>query len=137
MRNLALVKAKAMALQLLAPGYSTCMRCNTPWKFADNRSVHYIGVTEEQRLAWWKDCFPDEVPPPRYKDRITSGIFALCTLCWDELTPEERLPYYEELWHRYARKINGLDQRTVDLCWEEIQTKILHPELELHNQCLS
>jgi len=26
-----------------------------------------------------------------------SGCFALCEECWNELTPEERIPYYEQL----------------------------------------
>jgi hypothetical protein len=62
--------ARGRALRPLAPGYSWCMRCKTPWKFT---KAHYTPYTED------RSCFP------------------LCETCWQELTPEQRVPYYEKL----------------------------------------
>jgi hypothetical protein len=52
----------------LAPGYSWCLRCETPWRFV---TPHYT-----------------QYDPSR-------GCFPLCEKCWTELeTPEARLLYY-------------------------------------------
>jgi hypothetical protein len=46
-------------------------------------------------------CLDDKVdlltPPARDDDHPCSGLAALCERCFAELTPEERLPYYEEI----------------------------------------
>lgn len=58
--------------KVLAPGYSWCHRCRTPWKFVEAHVTDYL------------------------KGR---GCFPLCEKCWAELeTPDARLPYYRELW---------------------------------------
>jgi len=51
-------------------GYGGCYRCGDTWNWKTAHSTPY----EEGRA-----CFP------------------LCEECWSELTPDERLPYYEEL----------------------------------------
>lgn len=53
-----------------APGYSHCYRCGMPWKFTESHSTMYDGG---------RGCFP------------------LCEDCWSDLTPDERLPFYERL----------------------------------------
>jgi len=53
---------------LLAPGWGTCGRCHTPWKFVDQHTV------------WPK---------------LSHGYFVLCEKCWDACTPEQRVAYYE------------------------------------------
>lgn len=89
-----------------------------------------IEMPEERRIAWYTHQGIEA--PARYNDRCDSGIFAICTLCWDELIPEQRLPYYYKLWTKYDRTDTGAyTQRDVDLMWEEIQTKILNPELDI------
>lgn len=50
--------------QILAPGYSYCRRCKTPWLFVEERTVWYTR---------------------------SSGQFALCIKCWDEATAEQRV----------------------------------------------
>lgn len=58
----------------LAWGYSWCGRCETPWRFVQGHSTSYT----EGRA-----CFP------------------LCEKCWSDLTINERLPYYRELWEKW------------------------------------
>ena len=53
----------------VSPGYSWCLRCKTTWNFVEGH------VTQHG----------------------TGGCFPLCEKCWGELTPTERLPFYEEL----------------------------------------
>jgi hypothetical protein len=119
------MKLRGTITHAMFPQYSWCLRCKTTWNLVESRSVNYIACSEEQRRKWWIETIKQD-PPPRYKDYPTSGIFALCTECWDQLTPQERLVYYEELWHMYDRTHDGrIDQHTVDLSWEEIQTRIL------------
>lgn len=54
-----------------APGYSWCHRCGRSWDVVRGRSVAY---------------------------RESSGMFAICTECWRELAPSERLPFYVMVW---------------------------------------
>lgn len=56
--------------QLVTPGHGSCFRCRTTWPFVEEHSTYF---------AECEACFP------------------LCVKCWTELTPETRLPYYEEL----------------------------------------
>lgn len=74
---------RGRALKPLAPGYSCCFRCETPWKFTDHHATPYGGG---------RACFP------------------LCQECWSELTPEQRVPYYEQLlkwWHNMGPPVEG------------------------------
>lgn len=52
-------------------GTSTCLRCVTPWSQVEEHSTPY-------------------------GDGM-SGCFPLCESCWQDLTPELRLPYYRIL----------------------------------------
>src|SRR4051794_25908270 len=54
----------------VALGYSSCYRCGMPWKFTEGHATFHSGGHA---------CFP------------------LCESCWAELTPDERLPFYERL----------------------------------------
>ena len=67
--------------RLLAPGYSTCLRCDRPWKFVEPHATDYSE---------------------------SHGMFPLCEKCWTQLgTPEARLPYYRELWYRWESQTPG------------------------------
>lgn len=68
--------------QPFAPGYSTCERCGTPWKFVENHTTYYIEPS---------------IDPPR----VGWGMFALCEKCWGELRPLDRVPYYRKAWGRW------------------------------------
>jgi hypothetical protein len=61
-------------LRLLAPGYSTCLACGVPWRFAREHSTPYA-----------------------HGRNTTSGMFPLCEPCWASMKPDERLPYYAAL----------------------------------------
>ena len=80
--------------QLFAPGYSSCGRCKTPWRFVKSHDTHYA---------------PGE------------WIFALCRKCWAELTPEERLPFYQQVWNDWLAR--GLDRRN---WWPKIAFAVLN-----------
>lgn len=79
--------------QRLAPGYSWCRRCETPWLF-----VHHHDTTYR----------------PGY------GLIALCRKCWTELSPEQRLPFYRQVWEHW-QEIG----RTDDEEWEAIKAAVL------------
>lgn len=54
----------------LSPGLGTCMCCGLPWSVVEGHHTDYS---------------PSE------------GCFPLCTLCWQMLTPDLRLPFYRHL----------------------------------------
>ena len=87
----------APALRRLAPGYSWCKRCGTPWKFV------------EEHETWY---------------RPTHAVFALCRPCWPELTSEERLPYYRQVFDDWERFGCG------DREWPEIERAVLTEQTE-------
>lgn len=67
--------------QRLAPGYSWCQRCLTPWKFVEGHDTRCS-------KSW--------------------GCFPLCEECWRELeTPERCLPYYRQLLAEWERLTPG------------------------------
>lgn len=57
--------------QLLSPGYSACGKCHTTWRFVKDHTTPYSQM---------------------------GAMFPLCEQCWHELTPDERLPFYRDLW---------------------------------------
>lgn len=65
---------RAALSRALNPGYSTCHRCRTAWAWTKPHHTQYTGHSA---------CFP------------------LCEECWRVLTPEQRLPYYRELWRTW------------------------------------
>ena len=80
------------AVQWMAPGYSWCKRCETPWAFVDEHATYYT----ERR-----------------------GVFALCQMCWAELTPQERLPFYRQVYEEWERL--GCADRE----WPDIERAVL------------
>lgn len=112
--------------QRMFPAYGNCAKCGTTWNLVRDASVQFHKCTEEARVAHWRDIFHVEEAPPRHKDTMyCAGIFALCLDCWKELTPEQRLPYYEELFWRNATLYSTFTRQELELQWEEIQTHIL------------
>ena len=57
--------------RLLAPNYGCCGRCGTPWLFEKPHCTFHSAK---------RGCFP------------------LCEKCWAELSIEDRVPYYWDLW---------------------------------------
>lgn len=84
----------------LTPGYSWCYRCLTTWYFVEDHATPY-----QDNHA----CFP------------------LCKKCWQQLAPEQRLPYYRQLWDEWRdddRRL-GLDTQQDDLEWLDIAHAVL------------
>lgn len=79
--------------QRMSPGYSFCKRCATTWEFVRSHSTQY---------------------------NDGSGCFPLCEMCWGELTPEERLPFYRRLYEKWLES-GPLPEET----WFEIQEAVL------------
>ena len=61
--------------KLFTPNLSSCGKCKTTWGFVEPHNTQY------------SRCY---------------GMFPLCEECWSELTPQERLPYYEQLIKRWG-----------------------------------
>lgn len=78
-------------LRFIAPGYGYCGCCGKPWKFT----------------AWHSTEFTDG-----------RGLFPLCKSCWGKMTPEQRLPYYRDLWEEW-----GADEEHAK--WKDIETAVL------------
>ncbi len=56
--------------KLVSPGFGACHRCGVTWNCVGNH--HSTWYTKQ------------------------SGCFPLCQWCWEQLTPEERLPFYQD-----------------------------------------
>jgi hypothetical protein len=78
----------------LSPGYGHCHRCLTSWDYVDGHVTTY---------------------------QSGGGCFVLCEKCWRGLTPEERLPFYRQLFDEWER--NGTDVE-----WWEIEFAVLFEE---------
>lgn len=84
--------------RLLSPGLGTCYRCCRPWKHPKFKRVGPRTWQQQNRLRFWGHVGVVEHTTP-YKRG--NGCFPLCEGCWSSLTPEERLPYYQRLVHRW------------------------------------
>ena len=69
--------------QFITPRWRFCVRCKTSWGFI------------KWHLTVWEPH---------------SGVCALCEVCWVELTPEQRWPYYEELFRIWLAEGEGVSQ---------------------------
>lgn len=83
-----------------APGYGHCLRCRTAWKFVEDHSTYF---------------------------QAGSGCFPLCQLCWSELTPTARLPFYYVLWRQWEW---DADREGRDLFeqWDQIERAVLNED---------
>lgn len=84
--------------QSLANGYSRCLRCKTPWNFVEYHQTMYT-----------------------YHD----GCFPLCEMCWGELTPQQRLPYYRELIDIWYEPPHENDEPGFDETWAAVETAVM------------
>lgn len=76
----------------LAPGYGHCGRCKTNWHYCHGHSTEVADTG--------------------------SGMFPLCELCWKELSPEERLPYYKAVFESWE-----VEHRPYQ--WEQLEKAVL------------
>lgn len=87
--------------QHLSPAYGACGRCRTAWKFVDGHTTHY----------------GDE----------GGGCFPLCELCWSEMTPTERLPFYYSLYRQWEWDAQQRGDKPPSN-WEVIEHAVLNEE---------
>jgi hypothetical protein len=97
-RGIPIVKPPIQGIRDLAPGIpdsvlGCCLCCSISWKWVKGHSTYY---------------------------KESSGVFPLCEKCWSSLTPEDRLPYYEELiaqWHHQGCPVDDdKESRIRDAC---------------------
>jgi hypothetical protein len=73
-------RLRAWAERMLSPSYGHCRRCHRPWRHGR------IGANPH--VTFYKQG---------------SGLFVLCEGCWADLTPEKRLPFYDQLLGSWLR----------------------------------
>ncbi len=88
--------------RLVSPMYSACGRCGMPLNVTKH---HSTDVNE------------------------SGGMFPLCEKCWNDLTPQDRLPYYKKLYDSWVMTMplylpDG-SQPKVNMTWEEIEAAVL------------
>lgn len=102
-RKAILYRCQSFIGTLLNPSYSCCRFCNRPWNVC---KWHDTPISEGQ------DCFP------------------LCEDCWSVLSPEERLPYYEDLVNSWKQE-NDRKKRFVEpdghyeAIWDSLKKNVL------------
>ena len=95
-----------------APPLSGCLRCSTNWAEVEGHITYYepsaIPGNEGSFTPGGQGCFP------------------LCELCWSELSPTERLPFYRKLWAIWMSQANEADLQENYLArWHRIESAVL------------
>ena len=75
-------RLKVWLARLMSPGYSDCLQCHMPWKYAEPH-VTYLNRN--------------------HPGSEVCGVFPLCESCWKSMTPNERLKWYRLLWRMGTR----------------------------------
>lgn len=101
--NLFLRKFAGFFARLVFPMYSACGRCGMPWRVTMRHSTR---VNEG------------------------GGMFPLCESCWKELTPQERIPYYKQLYDSWLKTYpltlpDGTPVSGPNMTWEEVEAAVL------------
>lgn len=78
-----MIRLRARLERFLSPGFSFCFRCERPWRFVEGHVTNYT---------------------------TTCGCFPLCEDCWQALTVDERLPYYDRLCDGWRASSTDRDQ---------------------------
>jgi hypothetical protein len=68
-----------LRLQKLNLNFSKCSRCGLPWNECESKSI---------------------------KTSETTGVFAMCTYCWDQSDLEERLHHFKTVWYEHKNRSN-------------------------------
>jgi hypothetical protein len=82
MKTLEERRREALKLNRFSPGYGRCRYCQRNWTICEPHSTPYQFTAGIPMRA----CFP------------------LCEECWQELSIDERLPYYHELWRAWGTR---------------------------------
>jgi hypothetical protein len=85
---------RARIERFLSPGLGCCYRCKRPWKHPASKRT---GPRTWQQLD--HDRFYGLIGVREHSTTYKGGggCFPLCEGCWAQLTPEQRLPYYQQL----------------------------------------
>lgn len=99
---LLLRKIAGFFARLIFPMWSACIRCGMPWRVTKH---HSTDVTDGR------------------------GMFALCEICWNDLIPQERLPYYRKLYESWLKNMpktlpDGTPYKGLNMTWEEIEAAV-------------
>jgi hypothetical protein len=87
--NLKIRKILGRMSQLINTGWGSCKRCGITWAFVHGHITDYD---------------------------LGDGCFPLCESCWKDLTPEERLPFYRQMYDEWG---------TLSPDWEKIEAAVL------------
>lgn len=92
-------KIIGMVSKLLYPGFGACGHCGRRWPAVEKK--HYTQYTNH------------------------SGCFPLCQMCWEDLTIEQRLPHYLNLYLQWRSEgfdtCNGVPWEQV---WIEMESAV-------------
>jgi hypothetical protein len=91
----------------LSPDISTCGRCKRPWK---SQKQKLIGPRRYQQLERFRFYGLVGVESHDTSYNANHACFPLCQGCWSQLTPDERLPYYERLVDRWVDQARDDDE---------------------------
>lgn len=84
-------------------GYGSCARCGRTWNICENHTTDIDAPFPGGATLNGHDV----------SDSVRWGIFVLCKECWRELTPIERLPYYEKHVRRWYPELMGEIRKAV------------------------
>jgi hypothetical protein len=104
--------------RLLAPGYGSCFRCKTPWRFIHVHLTPYAVVMLDEAVP---------VPLGRLVGSAPA-CFPLCEKCWEDLgDPSARLPYYRHLWDCWVAMSSKepAELAALDRDWAAIRDAVL------------
>lgn len=96
--------------RVLSPTLGTCFRCRRPWRTYARKRTGLHSFMQLKRQRYWGLVGVDKHETPYKPEHRESGCFPLCEGCWAALTPEARLPFYDELvdmWKRQAYQYPG------------------------------
>ena len=68
-----------------------------------------------------KESSKSHVTPYIKSTSFEAGLSVLCEKCWGSLTPENRLPFYEELWKEWVK----MDKDISHVKWEQIKKAVM------------
>lgn len=89
----------AISRQFGPRGYGWCLKCRTTWVFVQGHMT-------------------------QYNER--NGCFPLCRLCWSEMKPQQRLPYYAEMMAEWVEQSRTNAERLEALRqWPEMERAVL------------
>lgn len=89
-------KGLAVLLKPMYQGFG-CVRCELPWNVTEGHTT---------KISPFESCF------------------ALCEKCWEDLSPEERLPFYKALFEKWQGDEISRKEAPPEK-WQKIKTAVL------------